>query len=91
MSLSFAGCGFLCIYHAGVCAAIKVTFWFLLLYEVTELKQFLKCVLVGYFWDRAIYFKTWISVYESKKFTIIGEMRPKNHFTIFCQKSWFEF
>ncbi|KAI6176419.1 Phospholipase, patatin family [Aphelenchoides bicaudatus] len=23
MSLSFAGCGFLCIYHAGVCAAIK--------------------------------------------------------------------
>lgn len=23
MNLSFAGCGFLCIYHAGVCAAIK--------------------------------------------------------------------
>uniref|UniRef100_A0A0N5A3F3 triacylglycerol lipase n=1 Tax=Parastrongyloides trichosuri TaxID=131310 RepID=A0A0N5A3F3_PARTI len=23
LSLSFAGCGFLCIYHAGVCAAIK--------------------------------------------------------------------
>ncbi|CAK5046075.1 unnamed protein product [Meloidogyne enterolobii] len=23
MQLSFAGCGFLCIYHAGVCAAIK--------------------------------------------------------------------
>lgn len=22
-NLSFAGCGFLCIYHAGVCAAIK--------------------------------------------------------------------
>ncbi|VDK74486.1 unnamed protein product [Anisakis simplex] len=22
-SLSFSGCGFLCIYHAGVCAAIK--------------------------------------------------------------------
>lgn len=23
MNLSFSGCGFLCIYHAGVCAAIK--------------------------------------------------------------------
>jgi len=22
-NLSFAGCGFLCIYHAGVCAAVK--------------------------------------------------------------------
>lgn len=23
LSLSFSGCGFLCVYHAGVCAAIR--------------------------------------------------------------------
>ncbi len=26
MNLSFSGCGFMCVYHVGVCAAIKV-YW----------------------------------------------------------------